>query len=54
MTAPKAGIDNAAALLRPRRPYEEPTHAVKAQIRVVMEKIRHLEEIEVVWRESRL
>lgn len=54
MTASRAGIENAASLLRPRRPYEEPTETVKAEIRKAMEKVRDLEDIETLVRESRL
>lgn len=54
LTALRAGIKNAAALMKPRRPYEEPTDAVKAQIRQVMDRIRGLEDIDTVGRESRL
>ena len=35
-TAPRAGISDAVALLKPRRPYEEPSEATKASIRNVM------------------
>ena len=35
-TAPRAGIANAEPLFKPRRPYEEPTDAVKAKIREAM------------------
>ncbi|KAF4548477.1 4-hydroxy-2-oxoglutarate aldolase-like protein 4 [Elsinoe fawcettii] len=43
MTAPLAGIANAARLLMPRRPYEEPAEAAKARIRETMEPLKHLE-----------
>lgn len=43
-TCPKAGIENAVDLLRPRRPYEAPTDAVKAKIR---EAMTPLDEVEV-------
>jgi hypothetical protein len=32
-TAPRAGVKQASALLRPRRPYIEPSEDVKSQIR---------------------
>jgi dihydrodipicolinate synthase/N-acetylneuraminate lyase len=35
-TGPRAGISDAVALLRPRRPYEEVSESVKARIRNVM------------------
>ncbi len=38
-TAPRAGIDDAVALLRPRRPYEEPSEATKASIQRVMKAL---------------
>jgi 4-hydroxy-2-oxoglutarate aldolase len=43
MTAPLAGISNAAALLQPRKPYVQPSDDAKAQIRIIMEPLRHLE-----------
>jgi 4-hydroxy-2-oxoglutarate aldolase len=43
MTAPLAGISNAPALLRPRRPYSEPSKDVQAKIRGVMEPLAYLE-----------
>lgn len=42
-TAKKAGIANAEVLLRPRRPYEEPTEAQKSKIREVMEPLDEVE-----------
>lgn len=42
-TAPRAGISNAGPLYRPRRPYEEPTDAVKAKIREVMDPLNEVE-----------
>lgn len=42
-TAPRAGIAGAEALFRPRRPYEEPTEAVKAQIREAMNALYEVE-----------
>lgn len=42
-TAPKAGIENAEPLFRPRRPYEEPTDAVKGKIREVMGPLDEVE-----------
>lgn len=38
-TAPRAGVEDAARLLRPRRPYEEPSEATKKSIRRVMEAL---------------
>lgn len=40
-TGPKAGITDAARLLKPRRPYEEPTDSAKQAIRKVMETADH-------------
>ena len=45
MTAPRAGIANGAAKLRPRRPYVEPDDAAKARIRKVMGQISGLEDM---------
>lgn len=42
-TAPRAGIINAEPLFWPRRPYEEPTDAVKAKIREVMGPLNEVE-----------
>lgn len=53
-TASRAGIKNAAAFLKPRRPYEEPNDAVKDQIQKAMDRVRGLEDIETAARESRL
>lgn len=44
MTAPRAGIHDAAYLLRPRRPYQEPTADQEARIRRTMEPIAKLED----------
>ena len=46
MTAPRAGITNAAILLRPRRPYEEPDDKAKAKILETMRPLRGLEDDE--------
>jgi len=43
-TAPLAGIEDAAPLLRPRRPYSEPGEEAKARLREVMQPARYLEE----------
>jgi 4-hydroxy-2-oxoglutarate aldolase len=43
-TAKKAGIEGSEKMLKPRRPYEEPTEAVKAKIR---EAMTPLDEVEV-------
>lgn len=43
VTAPKAGIRNATTLLRPRRPYMEPTDDVKQHIGQVMNRIERIE-----------
>ncbi|KAG8624785.1 hypothetical protein KVT40_007852 [Elsinoe batatas] len=43
MTARAAGIQNAARLLAPRRPYEEPPAAAKSRIEKTMEPLRYLE-----------
>ncbi|OQV04958.1 hypothetical protein CLAIMM_09768 [Cladophialophora immunda] len=45
-TAPKAGITDAVRLLKPRRPYEEPSDAVKRSIQSAMEGL-HREEKEI-------
>ncbi|KAF2174007.1 hypothetical protein M409DRAFT_62191 [Zasmidium cellare ATCC 36951] len=45
VTAPRAGIKDAEYLLRPRRPYTEPTADVKAKIRSVMTPIVRLEDV---------
>ncbi|EXJ65729.1 uncharacterized protein A1O5_11257 [Cladophialophora psammophila CBS 110553] len=42
-TAPKAGISDGVRLLKPRRPYKEPSDAVKRSIQTVME-VLHREE----------
>ncbi|KAK5090766.1 hypothetical protein LTS08_002325 [Lithohypha guttulata] len=42
-TAPRAGVMNAEPLFRPRRPYEEPTDAVKAKIRQAMDPLNEVE-----------
>lgn len=42
-TAPKAGIENAERLFRPRRPYEEPIPAVKEKIVKAMEGLDEVE-----------
>lgn len=42
-TAPRAGIANAEPLFKPRRPYEEPTEAVKAKIREAMDPLNEVE-----------
>lgn len=42
-TAPRAGISNAEPLFRPRRPYEEPSDAVKAKIREIMDPLNEVE-----------
>ena len=54
VTAPRAGIQNAAALLRPRRPYSEPGEEVKAKIREAMERVIPLEDRVNEARASRL
>ncbi|KAF2098804.1 dihydrodipicolinate synthetase [Rhizodiscina lignyota] len=38
-TAPKAGISDAVRLLKPRRPYQEPSDTAKQSIRSVMETV---------------
>ena len=43
ITAPRAGIENAACLLRPKQPYSEPPEDVKQHIRKVMGNISGLE-----------
>ena len=43
-TAPRAGITDAAALLRPRRPYEEPDERMKAKIFETMSPLSSLED----------
>ena len=43
-TGKRAGIENAEALLKPRRPYEGPTEAVKAHIREVMKSADDFED----------
>lgn len=43
-TAPLAGIDDAAQLLRPRRPYSEPSEDAKIKLRDVMQPARYLED----------
>ena len=45
-TAPRAGITNAAVLLRPRRPYEEPDDMMKAKIFETMSPLSGLEDDE--------
>ncbi|KAI9661032.1 MAG: hypothetical protein M1821_009359 [Bathelium mastoideum] len=42
-TAPKAGIDDTERLFRPRRPYEEPSAAVKEKIIRAMEDLDEME-----------
>jgi len=42
-TAPRAGIINGEALFKPRSPYEEPSDAVKAKIREVMQPLYEVE-----------
>ncbi|KAK5108524.1 hypothetical protein LTR62_008264 [Meristemomyces frigidus] len=54
LTGPRAEIKNAAALLRPRRPYVEPTEQAKKRTRDTMTPIALLEDISDVVRESRL
>lgn len=44
MTAPRAGIKNAAELLKPRRPYVELAQCSKDRIRTTMEPISNLED----------
>ncbi|EME42290.1 hypothetical protein DOTSEDRAFT_64135 [Dothistroma septosporum NZE10] len=44
ITAPKAGIEDAAPLLRPRHPYKEPDQASKTRIEETLGAIAHLEE----------
>ncbi|KAL8830589.1 MAG: hypothetical protein Q9191_001342 [Dirinaria sp. TL-2023a] len=44
MTAPRAGIGDAARLLRPRRPYEEPDEGAKAKIEETMAPLKGLED----------
>ena len=46
MTAPRAGIADAATLLRPRRPYEEPDDRAKAKIFETMIPLRMVEDDE--------
>lgn len=46
MTAPRAGIANAAVLLRPRRPYEEPDDKAKTKIFETMTPLSGLEDDE--------
>ena len=42
-TAPRAGIASPEAMFRPRRPYEEPTDAVKGKIREAMDALYEVE-----------
>ncbi|KAJ9664362.1 hypothetical protein H2198_000291 [Neophaeococcomyces mojaviensis] len=42
-TAPRAGIIDAEPMFKPRRPYEEPSSAVKAKIREVMQPLYEVE-----------
>ena len=44
MTAPRAGVPNAEALLWPRRPYEEADNSVKARIFGTIDPLRNLED----------
>ena len=44
MTAPRAGIEDAVRLLRPRRPYEASSEEVKARIVETMRGLRGLED----------
>ncbi|KIW77666.1 hypothetical protein Z517_07498 [Fonsecaea pedrosoi CBS 271.37] len=53
-TAPKAGIADAVRLLKPRRPYEEPTDTVKRSIQTVMEALNREEKEISVKPQSRL
>ena len=43
-TAPRAGVEDAVRLLRPRRPYEAPSEEVKARIVETMEGLSGLED----------
>ncbi|TKX22445.1 4-hydroxy-2-oxoglutarate aldolase-like protein 1 [Elsinoe australis] len=43
VTAPLAGIEGAVESLKPREPYEAPAEAAKANIRRIMDPIKHLE-----------
>lgn len=43
-TAPKAAIEDAETKFKPRRPYEEPSQAVKEKLRKVMEETAKFEE----------
>ncbi|KAL8662023.1 MAG: hypothetical protein Q9202_005077 [Teloschistes flavicans] len=52
-TALRAGIEDAAVLLRPRRPYEEPDEGARKRIREMVGPLRGLED-EVGVRASRL
>ena len=42
-TAPRAGIEGAEPMLRPRRPYEEPTEAAKTKMREIMGPLDEVE-----------
>ncbi|OAG40861.1 hypothetical protein AYO21_04938 [Fonsecaea monophora] len=53
-TAPRAGIADAVRLLKPRRPYEEPTDTVKRSIQTVMEALNREEKEISVKPQSRL
>lgn len=44
MTAPRAGIEGATRLLRPRRPYEEPDEGARRKIEETMMPLRGLED----------
>jgi hypothetical protein len=44
VTAPRAGIKQASTLLRPRRPYSEPSEDVKSQIQKIMNSWLRIED----------
>lgn len=54
LTATRAGIRDAAVLLRPRRPYKEPTQDAKSHIYEVVGRLSYLEERICEPRENRL
>ena len=54
MTGPRAGIEGAVELLRPRRPYEQPEEGVRRRIEEVMRPLRGLEDEDGAKRSSRL
>ncbi|KIX02318.1 uncharacterized protein Z518_08259 [Rhinocladiella mackenziei CBS 650.93] len=53
-TCPKAGISDAISLLKPRRPYEEPSDAAKKSIKAAMESLDQEEKRILMGLKSRL